>query len=70
VEGVKCQMGYVSGDDRVPVLINTRSVTGEDKGEDVVRVWVYNDGAALMGLMGHFEGIKRPEGKEVSGGEV
>ncbi|KAK4449944.1 hypothetical protein QBC34DRAFT_85867 [Podospora aff. communis PSN243] len=69
-EGVRCQMGYVSGDDGVPVLINTRNVTAEDEGEDVVRVWVYNDGAALMALMGHFEGIKRPQGGEKSNGEL
>ncbi|KAK0643260.1 hypothetical protein B0T16DRAFT_415590 [Cercophora newfieldiana] len=59
-KGIKCQMGYVA-DDGVPVLVNTRSVTGENTGEDVVRVWVYNDGAALRGLMGHFEGMRRPE---------
>ncbi|KAK0619954.1 hypothetical protein B0T14DRAFT_430573, partial [Immersiella caudata] len=69
-EGLKCQMGYVSGDDGVPVLINTKSVTAEDQGEDVVRVWVYNNGAALVGLMGHFEGIRRPEEGEVPSGGI
>lgn len=63
LSGRKCQMGYVA-DDGVPVLVNTRSVTGEASGEDVVRVWIYNDGAALRGFMGHFEGIRRPESNE------
>jgi len=62
-QGVRCQLGYVA-DDGVPVLINTASVTADDADPGVVRVWVYNDGAALRGLMGHFEGITKPGGKE------
>ena len=57
--GLRCQLGYIA-DDGVPVLINTATVTTNDNDERIVRVWVYNNGLSLMGLMGHFEGIRRP----------
>ncbi len=64
--GLRCQLGYVA-DDGVPVLVNTARVTTDDEGDDVVRVWVYNDGASLRGEMGHYEGISRVDDRK--GGE-
>lgn len=52
-------MGYIS-DDGVPVLVNTATVTADDEGEGVVRIWVYNDGEELRGGIGHWEGIRSP----------
>ncbi|KAK4158295.1 hypothetical protein C8A00DRAFT_39484 [Chaetomidium leptoderma] len=49
-----------------PVMMNTPVLeTGEETGEGIVRVWVWNDGASLRGGGGHFEGVRRPTEREV-----
>lgn len=59
--GVKCQLGYVSEGKRA-VLVNTNEVTAYQPG--VKRVWVWIDEASLYGGIGHYEGLKRPDGEE------
>ncbi|KAL2256283.1 hypothetical protein VTK26DRAFT_1899 [Humicola hyalothermophila] len=66
-EGVKCQLGYVSEDiGGLPVMMSTKDVDTDDVGEDIVRVWVWNDGASMTGGVGHFEGLRRPTEEELA----
>ncbi|KAL2024625.1 hypothetical protein VTK56DRAFT_7668 [Thermocarpiscus australiensis] len=58
--GLRCQLGYVSASDGMPVMMGTPYVETDEDGADIVRVWVYNTGSSLTGEMGHFEGIRRP----------
>ncbi|KAK4159764.1 hypothetical protein QBC43DRAFT_246769, partial [Cladorrhinum sp. PSN259] len=69
------QLGYLSvveeweyGDEEnengreVPVMMDTGEVSvEEEEREDIVRVWVWNDGGWVGGGMGHWEGVKRVE---------
>ncbi|KAL2148565.1 hypothetical protein VTH82DRAFT_2119 [Thermothelomyces myriococcoides] len=69
----RCQMGWVTDRDEElglegwPVMMNTPDVETGEVGEDIVRVWVWNDGGSLRGGIGHFEAIRRPTQKELAG---
>jgi len=47
-------------------MMNTPDVETGEVGEDIVRVWVWNDGGSLRGGLGHFEGIRRPTERELA----
>ncbi|KAK4245155.1 hypothetical protein C7999DRAFT_43288 [Corynascus novoguineensis] len=70
--GKRCQMGWVMDRDEEvgvegwPVMMNTPDVETGEVGEDIVRVWVWNDGGSLRGGLGHFEGIRRPTERELA----
>lgn len=68
-EGIKCQLGYVSEDaDGLPVMMSTAEVDTDDVGEEIVRVWVWNDGGSMSGQIGHFEGLRRPTEQDMTEG--
>ncbi|KAK4180846.1 hypothetical protein QBC36DRAFT_384015 [Triangularia setosa] len=70
----RCQLGYLSryngpgweeeaerGED-VPVMMGTSEVDTEEEGgekDDILRLWVWNDGGWSGGGMGHWEGVRR-----------
>lgn len=60
VKRLRFHLGYVADDDGMPVMMNTPEVETGEVGPGIVRVWVYNDGMALRGGVGHFEGLRRP----------
>ncbi|KAK4226186.1 hypothetical protein QBC38DRAFT_236460 [Podospora fimiseda] len=66
IPGKRGQLGWVSeveqGKGEIPVMMDTKEVKVEEEGnekEDIIRVWVWNDGGWVNGGMGHWEGIKR-----------
>ncbi|KAK3901255.1 hypothetical protein C8A05DRAFT_16536 [Staphylotrichum tortipilum] len=69
----RCQMGWVTdggveGDEfGWPVMMNTPDVETGEVGEDILRVWVWNDGLSLAGGVGHFEGARGLTGEEREG---
>lgn len=68
-EGKRAQMGWVmdpdgEGEEGWPVMMNTPDVETGEVGDGIVRVWVWNDGMSLKGGVGHFEGVRRPTGRE------
>ncbi|KAL2121538.1 hypothetical protein VTJ04DRAFT_5565 [Mycothermus thermophilus] len=68
---LRFQLGWVTdpdpevGDEGWPVMMNTPEVETGEVGEDIVRVWIWNDGASYRGGVGHFEGIRRPTEEEL-----
>lgn len=57
--GLRCQLGWIQRDG-MPVMMSTPDVDTSERGRDIIRIWVYNDGRSLAGGVGHFEGIRRP----------
>ncbi|KAL2266911.1 hypothetical protein VTJ83DRAFT_4188 [Remersonia thermophila] len=68
---LRFQLGWVTdpdpeaGDEGWPVMMNTPEVETGEEAEDIVRVWIWNDGGSLRGGVGHFEGIRRPTKEEL-----
>ncbi|KAL1843321.1 hypothetical protein VTJ49DRAFT_2138 [Mycothermus thermophilus] len=68
---LRFQLGWVTdpdpeaGDEGWPVMMNTPEVDTGEVAEDIVRVWIWNDGGSMRGGVGHFEGIRRPTREEL-----